>query len=256
MDKETHLQKNLEKLGLSEAETAVYLFIIKNGASSVQTITDAVALPRSTVNLSVEHLVENGLVSFFTRGKRKNYVPRNLDSLMNYLIPEEQAIQEKKKTVLSLMPDLESIFYLRPTGASNVEFFEGEDGLKKLYEMTLENSSKEILRLSVASEKFNFIPDFLRAYVEKKNKKGIKTRLLLPDTEFSKSVSVGDTKDHRTTRFLDKDVFNPDVAVAIWDENVALTAWDKRLKTTLLKSKVHADFFRSVFEILWKISHK
>ncbi len=256
-DKKTdEIKVKLKKLGFSEAESLVYIFMIKNGASSIQTITDAIEIPRSTINISVDNLVKNGLVSFFTRGKRKNYVPRELDSLMNYLIPEEQAIQNKKRAVLSLVPDLESIFYLQSKNSGNVEFMEGEDGFKNLYNMTLSCKDKEILRISVAGEKFNFIPDFLKEYVEKKNKKGIKTRLILPNTDFSLSVKDGDSKDKRETRFLDKSVFNPDIAIAIWDNNVAMTVWDKSLKTTLLKSEIYANFFKSIFNILWSNSKK
>lgn len=252
---DTLLETRLHELGFSEAEAATYLFLVKNGAASVQTITDAVSFPRSTVNLSVDTLVNRGLVSFFVRGKRKNYVPRPLENLMNYLIPEEEAVQKKKKQVVSLMPDLESLFYLK-AGASDVEFLEGEEGLKKLYNMTLENSGKEILRLSVASEKFNFIPEFLKEYVAQKNERGIRTRIIVPKTEFSKTLADSDAKDNRETRLLDKDAFNPNIAMAIWDDNVAMTAWDKSLKTTLWKSKIHADFFRSIFEILWSFASK
>lgn len=255
MENKSPVAKKLNDLGFSEAEALVYIFLVNNGASSIQTVTDAVALPRSTVNLSIETLVKRGIVSFFTRGKRKNYVPRPLENLMNYLIPEEEAVQKKKKTILSLIPDLESMFYLK-TANSEVEFLEGEEGLKKLYNLTLENSSKEILRLSIASEKFNFIPEFLKDYVERKNNLSIKTRLILPRTEFSKTLTEGDQKDNRETRFLDRKMYDPDIALVLWDENVAITTWDKSLKTTLWKSKMHSDFFKNIFEILWSISSK
>lgn len=256
MDKAEDIKTKLLTLGFSEAESLVYLFLVKNGAASIQTITDAVGLPRSTVNLSVEKLVEGGLVSFFMTGKRKNYVPRELSNLMDYFIPEEQAIQNKKRSVLALIPELESIFYLQAKSAGNVEFLEGEDGFRRLYELSLDCADKEILRLSIASEKFNFFPEFLQEYVKRKNEKGIKTKLIVPDSEFSRSLVDGDTKDNRETRFLDKNLYNPDIAVAIWDGYVAMTVWDKNLRTILLKSEIHAAFFKSIFNILWNISSK
>lgn len=255
-DKTGEIKRKLNELGFSEAEALVYMFLVKNGAAGVQTITDAVDLPRSTVNLSVEKLVEGGLITFFTRGKRKNYVPSKLENLMNFFIPEEQAIQNKKRAVQSLLPDLESIFYLQVKSSGNVEFMEGEEGLQKLYDLTLESEDKEILRLSIASEKFNFIPEFLKDYVSKKNKLGIKTRIIVPNTEFSMSLKDGDMEDNRETRYLDKNSYNPDIALAVWDGNVAMTVWDKNLKTILLKSEIHAVFFKSIFEILWGISRK
>lgn len=254
--KTEEIKSKLRELGFSEAETLVYMFLVRNGAASIQTITDAVSLPRSTVNLSVEKLTDGGLVSFFVRGKRKNYVPKSLENLMNYFIPEEQAIQNKKRAVQSLLPDLESIFYLQQKSAGNVEFMEGEDGFRKLYDLTLDCEDKEILRLSIASEKFNFIPDFLKEYVVKKNDRGIKTRLIVPETEFSRSLKDGDAKDNRETRYLDKNSYNPDIALAIWDGNVAMTVWDRNLKTIIIKSEIHADFFKSIFNILWNIAQK
>ena len=71
MENKSPWRKKLNDLGFSEAEALVYIFLVNNGASSIQTVTDAVALPRSTVNLSIETLVKRGIVSFFTRGKRK-----------------------------------------------------------------------------------------------------------------------------------------------------------------------------------------
>ncbi len=255
-EKSETIKTKLLELGFSEAEASVYMFLVRNGAAGIQTITDAVSLPRSTVNLSVEKLVDGGLVSFFTRGKRKNYVPHNLENLMNYFIPEEQAIQNKKRAVQALLPDLESIFYLQSKAAGNVEFMEGEEGFRKLYSLTLDSEDKEILRLSIASEKFNFIPEFLKEYVGKKNERGIRTKLIVPETEFSRSLQDGDAKDNRETRYLDKNAYNPDIAMVIWDENVAMTVWDRNLKTILIKSEIHADFFRSIFNMLWNIAQK
>jgi len=110
MENKSPVAKKLNDLGFSEAEALVYIFLVNNGASSIQTVTDAVALPRSTVNLSIETLVKRGIVSFFTRGKRKNYVPRPLENLMNYLIPEEEAVQKKKKTILLPLKKKEFVY--------------------------------------------------------------------------------------------------------------------------------------------------
>lgn len=250
------IKDKLISLGFSETEASVYIYLLRNGASSIQAITSGVTLPRSSVNLSVENLLKNDLISFFERGKRKNYVPKDLNNLTNFLIPEEQIIQNKKKTVTSLIPDLESIFYLQSQKESNIEFLEGEEGLKKVYEMTLDCKDKEILRISIASEKFNFIPEFLKDYVERKNKRGIKTRMIIPNTEFSVTLKDGDKKDNRESRFLDKNIFNPDVTMAIWDNNVALTTWDRSLKTMVIKSENQANFFKSIFSIIWEVSNK
>jgi len=247
------LKENLIKLGLTKAEIEVYFYLLSHGSQSIQEITKETKLPRSTINLTIEKFLADNIVRFYMVGKRKNYVIEDPENLINLITKQEREMQLKKAAFQQLLPKLDTIHFLKSQGDIKVEFLEGEEGFKKQYLKTLElKKGQEILRFGVSSEKFTILPEFLREYRDEKNKKGIRTRLLLPEGELAKMVQGDDKNDLRETRFLDKKTYDPKGMITIWDNKLSFTAWDKKLKTIIIDSEPMAEIMRSIFETCWK----
>lgn len=252
--KKENFEKILTDLGLTKSETSVYFLLLQKGFMSVPEISQESKLPRSTVVLSLENLVKEGLIRYYMTGKRKNYMANEPKDILKLFSKLENDINLKKIEANKIIPELEALYYVKPGQEADVEKLNGEAGFKKAYEMTLnQKDGGEILRFGVAVDKFSFFNDYLREYVQKKNKKKIRTRLLIPkdDKGLGLDVKKNDYKDLRETRFLDDNKYNPQGNIAIWDNNVTFLSWDKEFHITIIKDKNFADMMRMIFNSLW-----
>lgn len=252
--KNEKFEKILTSLGLTKSETVVYFLLLQKGFKSIPEISKESKLPRSTVVLSVETLVKEGLIRYYISGKRKNYLANEPKDILNLFSKLENDINLKKIEVNKIIPELESLYYVKPGQEAGVEKLNGEAGFRKAYEMTLnQKDGGEILRFGVSVNKFSFFNDYLEEYVQKKNKKNIKTKLLIPkdDKGLYLDVKKNDDKDLRETRFLDDKKYNPQGNVAIWENNVSFISWDKEFHITIIKDKNFADMMRMIFNSIW-----
>ncbi len=251
------LVKKLIDSGLSEAEALVYAALLPRPSMTIQEVTNYVAIPRSTVVLALEKLVRVGVIDEYTQGKRRNFVVQSPESIQRYIDEQEKAIEAKKAKLGDLITNIRQFHFLGSATGAKVEILKGEKGFKEAYQRTLSlKRGQEILRLGVEASKFVFLPDFLKEYVAEKNRRGIRTRLILPDDPLGRETKRNDKKDSRETRYLAKKSYNPDVQVIIWGDTVSLMTWDESFETIVINSPAVVDIFTSVFEMMWKQASK
>src|SRR5947207_6296423 len=99
----------LQELGLLPAEAHVYLALVRNGALSGSAIASITGFPRSSVYLTLNSLLDKGLVEGGTgHGSRFVVVPpsRALPSLVAH---EKEAIAQREKLASRLADELGSL---------------------------------------------------------------------------------------------------------------------------------------------------
>lgn len=250
--KQRNLTKELIDAGMSEAEAAVYTALLASPSMSIQEITDKVGIPRSTVVLALEKLTRTGVVNEFVYGKRRNFAVRSVEAVEHYIDDAEKEIQARRANLGQLISGLRQAHFLTSSSVLEIEVLKGEEEYKNVYRRILKlKPGSEVLRIDVESEKFIFARDFFKEYSREKNKKKIKTRLLLPESPLGRGVRERDKQGLRETRFLSHAVYNPDSAIVLFDATVAITVWDENLETVVIQSKQVVDIFRSMFELLW-----
>lgn len=246
------LIKKLIEAGMSEAEAVVYCILLQHPSMPIKDVVKAVGLPRSTVALALQKLSSTSVINEYTQGKRRHFVVRDPKAISNYVEAEEQTVQLHRASLNTLVPSLSEMHFLKTTKGMDIETLSGEKGFKELYLRTLKlKKGEEILRISVESEKFVFFPEFLHKYSIDKSKKGIKTRLLIPESKLARISKKRDGEDLRETRLLPRNIYNPNASIVIWGEYASITIWDQNLESTVIKSKQLVDIFRSMFELLW-----
>jgi len=75
------LLRELEKLGLSDKEAAVYLASLELGPSPVQVISRKAEVNRATTYVMIEVLLQKGLMSTFDKGKKTMYTAEKPERL-------------------------------------------------------------------------------------------------------------------------------------------------------------------------------
>ena len=89
----------LEDLGLSKAEIKVYISLLELGSSSAGAILQKCGLQNSVTHRALNSLIEKGLISYITEGKRKTYQATSPDFFYDF-------IEDKKTRFELLLPEL------------------------------------------------------------------------------------------------------------------------------------------------------
>ncbi|MBU2441327.1 MAG: hypothetical protein KKA43_03270, partial [Nanoarchaeota archaeon] len=118
--------EKLQRLGLSEKESHIYLALVKLGETTANNLAKQTSSNRTVTYNVLQQLVEKGLVSYVKKqGKRF------------YLISKPEALKVSIKEKAELADELVSeINKIRPLSSSfkNVEIYEGLEGMKVVFD--------------------------------------------------------------------------------------------------------------------------
>ena len=117
-------------LGLSSAETRVYLSSLKLGPTSVQEIAKHAKLSRTATYDVIAQLQERGLMSTFESGKKKLFSAEDPERAVSYFKGRTRDLEEKIET---LNRSLGEIKMLSGGERPVVRFFEGREALYALF---------------------------------------------------------------------------------------------------------------------------
>jgi PAS domain S-box-containing protein len=86
-------QKVIEQLGYSPREAKVYLAALAMGEAHISDIAEKVKIPRSSVQVIVDKLHEDGLMNFYVMRRYKYWVAENPEQLLKNIKKREETIQ-------------------------------------------------------------------------------------------------------------------------------------------------------------------
>lgn len=197
------LLQQLRKIGLNNYEAMIYALLIEHSPAGASFLAKHCKLPRSSVYTSLTSLINKGLVAVTYQNNVKQFVAQDFTAL------EHMLENQKKENVerFALLEEIQEQYRVIQQSEGKVPqmlFFEGEEGLKKIYESMIRESPegqdflimrdefiwKDRWNFAVNSEWFDFTEGL-------KFKKNIKTLLLVNDSkeEREKSLLYKDQSD-------------------------------------------------------------
>jgi sugar-specific transcriptional regulator TrmB len=250
---DNHLLANLQETGLSEKEARVYLAMLELGESSIIPIAQRAGIKRTTVYNYLDDFRRLGLISMTVRNRRQHYVaasPARLSELM----------QARLAKVEEVVPTLFSL-YKQEEGKPSVQMFEGVEGIKEVFRLSLETVGKKIDAIPVRSSGHNHVGDeFIVKYLDDTKRKKIAYRSLRPsqdDAEYKKSGYlryVPTPDDNRQIRIA-PEWFTPESHIHMYDDTVAIFSQTKEKPyAMLITSKSYKQTMELFFASLWEQS--
>ncbi len=252
------INKTLREIGLDRTETQVYFLLLKNVSMGIQEITDILKLPRSSVNLACKNLEKRNVLKTSFSGKRVSFYLEKPSDINNYINFEEDIINSNKLAVKSIISKINNICAISQGNEPiEIEELQGEEGFIETYNRSLEQEKNgELLRIGGDTRKFIPQKEKLKDYNEKRKKKKIYTKLLLPDYELCLEEKEKAKFNMREVGILNKDIYDPKIQLSIWQDNTAMTVWDKGFHSIIIKNKAIADTLKQLFLIAWNKSDK
>ena len=247
------LQRILESIGLDEHQAELYIAGLQLGTAPASDYAKATAMNRITAYNTLEELVHHGQFTSVRKARGKWYAP---------VAPEYLALEARKNAdaLHRSLPELRSLQgneYRKP----HVRFFEGWEGVHRMYEDTL-TAKSEILNYANSTIVRQFWPAYDQEYVAERVKRGIHLRGIAPDDETGRRVHGEDKRMLREIRLVPAKEFDFTNEIKIYDSKVAIflfiNAEDAEFRKSsdifgvIIESKEVAETQRQIFEMAWR----
>lgn len=234
--------------GLSRKEAEVYLASLEVAKPTPLSVSKETYLPRPTIYRIMEDLVEKGLMGKVKEGKHTLYVPEDPRNIVERLKLQTSAIQN----VMTELHDLATIYRNRPT----VRFFEGEEGVKKIFHDILQVDQKELLAFSSIKELLKAWPDYYSTFMKMRIRRRIQARIISPKDEEGEKLQKIGKSEFREIKFIPDELAGKlgiiGGHVFIYGDRVALISFDSDQTSVIIENKALSHVQRSLFEIAWE----
>ena len=243
-------EQELQTLGLSEKESAVYLAALELGPETAQNLAKKAGINRPTTYVQIESLKKKGLMGEIVRGKKTLYVaesPQRLESLLNVF---EKELEFKKAEVQRILPSLSGLF----DGASNrpkVRFFESREATNALTAEYLNVKNKKIESIVNLDKALEVFPKHMKDYTPKRVERGIKG-LLIYTRKDGPLQELNDPEKLREAKYISPETLPLSASIDIYDNKVAISTYSKEKPISILiESSEIAETVRTLFYLIW-----
>ncbi len=242
-------EKELQTLGLSEKETAVYLAALELGPETAQNLAKKAGINRPTTYAQIESLKKKGLMSEAQQGKKTLYVaesPERLESLINIF---EKELDFKRAEVERILPTLTELFVGRGD-RPKIRFIQGKDATRAIMYEFLNVKNKSIESISNLDRVADIFPKHFEDYTPKRVAKGIKGHLLYTRKD-GPLESLNDPAKLREAKYITPEKLPISADINILDDKVMISTYKDEPINVIIESKAVAESIRAIFYLIW-----
>jgi len=241
------LKNFLLSLNIGEKETNVYLVLLELGKGTVTEISRKAEINRTTGYDILDKLVSYGLAGISGKEPKQEYVAESPDKVIEFLNQKKQQLEKQLVDAKTFLPQLKTIHNV--SDRPKVRFYEGKEGLMQVYEDTL-TSKEEILAYAPVDDMHATLPDYFPKYYERRTKKGIHIRAIIPNTRIGSERASKDKLELRQTALIppDKYYFTPEIN--IYDNKIMIASWREKLGIIIESAEI-AEAMKIIYKLSW-----
>jgi sugar-specific transcriptional regulator TrmB len=247
------LERTLQQIGLEKKEIAVYLKSLELGTQAASTVASHVDIPRNTTRFILDKLVKKGLISKSKRANTQLYTPEDPENIIRFIETKRNKVNKSLDNDISAIRDVMAELESRQSVESShpkITFYEGEVGLKKVYEDTL--SSHETIRSFASFDSMHDVqPEYFNDYYKKRAAKGIFMRVIHPDCEIAREKEKDNEKEYRESLLIPEDQYNFSTEIQFYDNKINVSSWKEKLGIIIESEEIYKTFVVA-FELAWK----
>jgi len=238
----------LAEIGLSEAEIAVYNYLLTHATDTAAIIASHVGQTRTNTYMVLNKLVESGIVEIDESSAVRRYSAANPSILQQQVRQRQQALARTGKSLEMAMPDLLAMFNLTQH-KPGVVYMQGYEGLKSSFEDQAKSKTDLLLWGSDIVNRDPKVWQIIENGGYKRRARGIKTKCLFhsgaPNWPHIQDFAL---KGFDIRLWGDKPFAGE---VLIYDNRVTFTTYAPEIIVTILTNDTMADTFRTIFEQCW-----
>ncbi len=245
--------KLLQEIGLTEGETKVYLALLRLGETKTGPLAKEAKVSSSKVYKILDRLMDKGLVGHVLKGKVKYFTGVEPKRILEYMDKKEQELQQKKKMVEDLIPQLEieQNMAKKPEAVVYDGFKAVTNVIRSIIDEVKEKGEYLVLGANYG-ENPGFRPFFHNHHI-KRNKKKIKVKMLVNyDTKgkLEKTTSLNAEIKYLPQQFISI------MTIYLYNDKVLIVMFKKSPTAFLMQGEEVVSSFRTYFNTFWKIGKK
>jgi len=238
----------LSQLGLSNSEIGIYLTLLQSGPSSVQDISRASGINRVTIYSALANLEKQGLIAETKKGTRRLFVAERPEELKTIVEERGEEIQKINLDLESLVLPVLKAINVNQENKPEIRFYEGIDGIYKVYEQMLEShdiigcgSYDSVMKVSSWKEE--------EKYFHRIKHKKIFYRAILEDTPINRKFAAI-AKGIAHFKFLEEGT-KLSADIHAYGDQVSLMSYEK-VTATVIRDETIAKSLRMMLEFMWE----
>ena len=244
------LKTSLEQIGLKENQIKTYLTLLQMGEANIQEIAAKTKIKRTTTYSILDVLVAKGLVVFVDKGYHRAYYAENPKKVSLYFQEKQREIKDQEKRFSDILPELNSLYNVHAT-KPKIRFYEGVEGLKQIFEETLElKKGEETLAYSSAELVHDYLDEYIKDYLVRRATKGITQRAIVKDSPEARVHQKNDKVELRKTIIIDGEKFPFSNEINIYANKLSIISY-KELLGVIIESGEISKTQKAIFELAW-----
>ncbi len=236
-----NLEKLLEEFGLNEKEAKTYLACLELGPSKIHDIADLSGVGRVNTYYIIEKLIQHGLVSRTFKKEKMLFVAEEPEVLA-------EIAQRRAKRFKNLLPNLKALS--KGENKPSVRYYEGEEGIKALYEDSL-TSKEKIYAWNSAENLEAVMPEYFHDYYKRRAAKNIFITGILNDSPEARAYQKQDKELKREIRLVPENRMNIKPECYIYENKVSFMSLREKIGV-MIESKDIADAMKRLYELAWE----
>ncbi len=239
------IKQVLEQIGIDNKKADVYLACLEMGGATAYLIAKKTGLKRPTVYDIANQLMKEGLVYKSIKGSIKYFSPADPEILVRRL-------QQKEKNIRQIMPDLQNL-YNSPQAKPFIRYFEGEEGIKEMYEDSLRSLKKgEEILAYVGDDTLKNMPEYADDYIKRRVEKNIRLRGIYKSFPEILKYMQNNQAQLREARVLKKEDFPVSNETNIYKNKIAIASYGTEMFGMIIESAEIARSQKAIFELAWR----
>ena len=258
--KDVNLVEKLQKSGFSDKEAKIYVSTLELGGGYPSKIAEYSGLNRSTTYQVLLNLSIRGLVNEIEKRNKIFYQVEKPEKVVTYAKGQIRIAEDRFEQMKSVLSDIEGLYGALGT-RPKITYYEGKEGIVSIYQDHLDfKKPYEMLAWANGEDVAQFFPaGFLDQYGKTKEKIGITTRGILPDTSENRnytSVHYKNVSEKSVPgiRYVKPDQFPLMGEIVIYGENkVSIVNLEKNTPIgTIIEDKAIHRLMKTIFELSWE----
>lgn len=247
------LSNLLSEFGFSDKEVKVYLTALRLGMQPASVLAKHLKMNRVTTYVICKKLIEKGVANVVTRNNIQYFTVERPDALMQYAERQQKNWVRLKSDVEKQLPEFQT--YMRDVSAlPKVRFYEGIEGIKTVYEDTLNQGGLIRAFLTVDTIPEEIKRFLVRDYMPQLLKNKIRSEIVAADSPQTRQYQKNDKKYSRKTVIVKPKTFPFETEIALYgNDRVAFISFrEGDLTAVIIENQAIFLTLSAIFGLLFK----
>lgn len=239
---------DLYTAGLSATEAKMYKTLLSKKEWRPAEIAKSVSESRTNSYKILDDLTEMGLATRYDKAKKLHYRAAHPSRLMELARAKRTKQEESEIAFERNLKEMMSEYTMVHEQA-NVRYFNGKEGLTKMYNDMLGSGQNIYVLRSPQDDRF-MGKEFYNSFTTKRADKGIKTCLITSNPISIPHAVMANSGKHTVQSLLRTDEYTAPVEWSVYADKLSVISFGDEALGMIIESKQIADSFKQIFSIL------